>query len=108
MLSGRGPLQPASRSALQPTLTPCMPGAHALQRGREGAAADEAADALLQARDAHDLHEVALNGAQALGVAQAAVQRVLALRDAARARQGRRDRGPARAVGRSCCYYHPF
>lgn len=40
---------------------------------------DEAVNALLEARDVHDLQEVALHSAQLLGVTQALVLGVLAL-----------------------------
>ncbi len=55
----------------------CM--AYPVDVGGKLASEDEAVNALLQARDVHDLQEVALHSAQLLRVTQAFVLRVLTL-----------------------------
>lgn len=53
--------------------------AHAVEGGGEGAGEDEGLDALLQARDVHDLQKVALHRAQQARVQHALVLGMLAL-----------------------------
>ena len=54
--------------------------AHPLHARLKGAREDEAVDALLQARDGHDLHKVALHRTQQRSIAHALVLWVLSLR----------------------------
>ena len=57
----------------------CGAGTHSLNGGSKLASEDEAVNALLQARNVHDLCKVALHCAQLLGITQALVLWMLSL-----------------------------